>query len=130
VTLQAADPKNKLSKAKVVTDGQRVVHTTREGAFQAKNRIGLPKAIAPEWSELVEHARLAYGDASLQLDALRAEIEAGLLLIRSEDRRERARARYEKYRASVLALVEIKARIQQVLAEQDRELPGADAAAS
>lgn len=100
-----------VAKAKVVTDEERIVHTQRDGAFLAKNRLGLPKVIDMEWSTIAKHAQAAYGDATTQLAQLREEIDLLLPLV-AEDVRTKAQAAVEKHATSVLMLVDIKGRLQ------------------
>lgn len=117
--IQEADHKDgkQIGRAKVVSKGQRVVHTTREGAFVAKNRLGLPPVIPPDWKVIEAAAQVAYGDTAVQVIKLREEIEQLTLLVPVETRAKVAQT-VEKFAANVIALVEIKGRLQTIIAAQ------------
>lgn len=65
--------KNK--RVRGISDGSRVIHTSRQAAYDAKNRHGLPDSLPLDWDEF--HAACVKG-APASADDLRAGIEAVL----------------------------------------------------
>lgn len=117
--IQSADHDKRgrqVGKAKVVTDGSRVVHTTRNRDYIAKNRLGLPEHIELGWAPIAEGAQKTYGDSAEQVLRLRAEIEQ-MALLAPEETRAKVAELVEKHASSVLMLIGIKGKLQARLAE-------------
>lgn len=72
--VKTEDEKKKSNTKKMITNGARVCWTQYRGAHRAKNRSGMPEAIAFEWGEF---ARYALAD----LEKLQGEIAARLAVI-------------------------------------------------
>ena len=67
-------------RAKVISDGARVMHTQHRGAFRAKNRYGLPEVLPLDWQAFVDAVQ---AKAPASPEKLRAKIEA--ILAQLED---------------------------------------------
>lgn len=69
--IYAADPDDARSKAKYISDGERICWTQHRGAHRAKNRASIPASIPFSWASF---ARYALADVS----ALRKQVEERL----------------------------------------------------
>jgi hypothetical protein len=83
---------SKEKRAKGVSTGARLIHTTRTAAWDAKNRYGLPDSLPLSWDDFDAAVR-----AGVPADpaAMRAEIEELLARV-DEDTRDKARAWLDK----------------------------------
>jgi hypothetical protein len=104
---------NDKAKAKGVTTDNRIMHTRRTAAFDAKNRFGLPESLPLDYAAFIEAVnKPAEADSD---EGVPARIEATLAKLDDADLTEKVRAAVAKADGSEAELAKIENRLNATL---------------
>ncbi len=119
------DAGSERSRAKVVTDGSRVMHTQSYGAHRAKNRHDLPREMPLEYDGFRKAVDQFFGDPTRRRAALRADIAERLEDLGDAALAEKTNAFLAKYEAPGTdpdrherVLIGMRARLVDIAAER------------
>lgn len=116
-------------KAKATSTGERILHTQRCAAFDAKNRYDLPAELPLSWADYVAAVTRAVGPTvdPARLEAMRAEVRAMLPGLTDDERTKAERALVEWAGDSPARLVQLIEKVRAKVADEPsaRE-PGED----
>lgn len=100
---------NDKAKAKGVTTDNRIVHTRRTAAFDAKNRFGLPESLPLDYAEFMSAISkpAQVGDDEVEAD-ITTKIEAALATLADAELTEKVRAAVAKAEGNEAALAKIE----------------------
>jgi len=101
-------------KVSVISDGNRVLHTSNAPAFDAKNRFGLPEQISLSWSEFDQ---LAMRDDSEKVKIIRQKIDDLILKFEDETFKKTVLETVTKFENNLVKLEEIMTKLQGKLAQ-------------